>query len=176
MNQTIKDIINRRSVRKFTDEEIDENDLNTIIECGLYAASGSGKQSTKLLVIQDKEIMRKLEILNATSVGRDGESSKSFYGAKMVIVVLADKNSANRQYDGALVMGNMMLAASALGYGSCWINRARESFETEEGKQLLADLHVEGEYEGVGNLILGHVDGEIPQAAERKPGRVIFVK
>ncbi len=176
MKETISDIINRRSIRKFTDEEIDEKDLNTIIECGLYAASGSGKQSTRLLVVQNREVMKRLERLNASCVGRDPETVRNFYGAKMVIVVLADRTSSNRQYDGALVMGNMMLAASALGYGSCWINRARESFETEEGKQLLNELGVEGDYEGVGNLILGRIDGEIPQAAARKENRVIFVK
>ena len=174
MKGTIDDIISRRSIRKFTDEPVKKEDLDKIIECGLYAASGSGKQSTIMLVIQDEEILRRLERLNASVVGQDPDTRRNFYGAHMVIVVLGDASSSNCRYDGSLVMGNLMLAAHALGYGSCWINRARETFQSEEGKQLLKELGVEGNYEGVGNLIIGNIAGEYPEAAPRKDNRVFY--
>ena len=94
----------------------------------------------------------------------------------MVLVVLADKSKSTYLYDGSLVMGNLMQAAHAVGLGSCWINRAKEEFDSEEGKQLLKEWGIEGEYEGVGHCILGYTDGTVPQAAPRKANRVFYVK
>ena len=175
MKSTIEEIISRRSIRKYTDEPVNEDDLNRIIEAGLYAASGSGKQQAIMLVIQDQAMLEKLERMNAEVVGRDPEKVHNFYGAKTVIVVLAPRNNNNSVADGSLVMGNMMLAAHALGLGSCWINRARETFDTEEGKKILQDLEIEGDYIGIGNLIVGHIAGEYPQPAPRKENRVYRV-
>ena len=175
MNQTINDILNRRSIRKYTDEMIKEEDLQTIIEAGLYAASAMGRQAAIMVVVQDPEMLDKLERLNAFVVGRDPDTVKNFYGAKTAIVVLGEKNSPTAVQDGSLIMGNLMLAAHALGLGSCWINRARETFETEEGKEILKGLGIEGEYVGVGNCILGYIDGEYPVARERKENRVFRI-
>ena len=75
------------------------------------------------------------------------EGTDPFYGAPVVLVVLADRSVPTHVYDGSLVMGNLMLAAHELGLGSCWIHRAREEFDTPEGRQILADLGVEGDYE-----------------------------
>ena len=175
MKSTIEEIISRRSIRKYTDEPVNEDDLNRIIESGLYAASGSGKQQAIMLVVQDQAMLEKLERMNAEVVGRDPEKVHNFYGAKTVIVVLAPRNNNNSVADGSLVMGNMMLAAHALGLGSCWINRARETFDTEEGKKILQDLEIEGDYIGIGNLIVGHIAGEYPQPAPRKENRVYRV-
>ena len=128
-----------------------------------------------MVVVQDPAVLDKLERLNASVVGRDPETVKNFYGAKTVIVVLAERNSSTAVQDGSLIIGNLMLAAHALGLGSCWINRARGAFETEEGKQILKDLGIEGDYVGVGNCIIGHIDGEYPTARERKENRVFRI-
>ncbi|MBQ2685719.1 MAG: nitroreductase [Erysipelotrichaceae bacterium] len=168
MNETINSILTRRSIRKFTDQMISKEDLDIILECGKYAASGQGKQSGMMIAVQDPEMIERLERLNAEVVDRDPDKVHNFYGAKTVIVVLARKDVSTHVYDGALVMGNLMLAAHALGIGSCWIHRAKQTFETEEGKAILKELGVEDEYEGIGNCILGYPDGEEPVARERK--------
>jgi nitroreductase len=93
-----------------------------------------------------------------------------------MLIVLAKRDNPNHVYDGSLVMGNLMLAAHALGVGSCWINRARQEFDTEEGKALLRSWGVEGDYEGIGHCALGWPDGDAPQAAPRKENWVYYVK
>ena len=175
MNETINNILTRRSIRKFTDQMVSKEDLDIILECGKYAASGGGKQPGLMIAVQDPAMVERLERLNASSVGRDPDTVHNFYGAKTVIVVLAKKDVATHVCDGALVMGNLMLAAHALGLGSCWINRARETFETEEGKQILKDLGIEEEYEGIGNCILGYPEGDAPVARERKENWVYWI-
>lgn len=175
MNRTIDDLLNRRSIRQYTDEPISEEQLSIILEAGKFAASGQGKQSAIMVVVQDPETVRKLERLNAEVVGRDPETTHSFYGAPAVIIVLADKNVSTHVYDGALVMGNLMNAAHAVGLGTCWIHRARETFETEEGKALLKQWGIEGDYEGIGNCIIGHIAGEYPAAKPRKENWVYRV-
>ena len=79
-----------------------------------------------------------------------------FYGAPELLIVLANKEIPTYVYDGSLVMGNMMNAAADLGVASCWIHRAKEEFESEEGKAILKDLGIEGDYEGIGHLVLGY--------------------
>ena len=175
MNNIIDEMLKRRSIRSYTDEKVSEADLDAILEAGIFAASGMGAQSPIMVAVQDEETINKLERLNAAVVGRDPETTHSFYGAKTVIVVLADKSVSTHVYDGALVMGNMMLAADSLGLGSCWIHRAKETFESEEGKELLKQWGIEGEWEGIGNLIVGHINGEKPAAKERKEGRIFKV-
>ena len=113
--------------------------------------------------------------LNAKAMGM-GEDYDPFYGAPTVLVVLADKTVSTHVYDGSLVMGNLMLAAHALGLGSCWIHRAREEFESEEGKAILKELGIEGEYEGIGHCVLGYADGEYPTAKPRKDGWVYYIE
>ena len=77
-------------------------------------------------------------------------------------------------YDGSLALGNMMLAAHAEGLGSCWIHRAKEVFSTEAGKEILHELGVEGDYEGIGHLAVGYPDGEYPAPPARRDGRVFY--
>ena len=90
----------------------------------------------------------------------------------MILIVLAKKDVATHIYDGSLVMGNLMLAAHTLGIGSCWIHRAKQEFESEEGREILRSLGIDDDWEGIGHCILGYPDGDIPEPAERKTDRV----
>lgn len=174
MNPVLDALKMRRSIRKFQPDIPDQEDLDQIIEAGLYAASGKGMQSSIIVAVTDKELRDRLAEMNR-KIGGWEEGFDPFYGAPAVLIVLADKSSPNHVYDGALTMGNMMLAAHALGLGSCWINRAREEFESEEGKDILRSIGIEGDYEGVGHCIVGCIDGPEPEAKPRKEGRVFYV-
>ena len=170
MNEIIKNIETRRSIRKYKDEMIPQEIIDKIIEAGTYAPTGMNMQSPIIIEVTDKEERDKLSKLNAKIMGREG--TDPFYGAPVVLIVLADKKYPTYIYDGSLVMGNLMLAAHSLGIGSCWIHRAKEEFETEEGKEILKKLGIEGDFEGIGHCILGYVDGEEPSAKPRKENYV----
>ncbi len=174
MNETMNAILKRRSVRKYTAEMPKREDLEQIIEAGLYAASGKGGQSSIIVAITDKGLRDRLMEMNR-KIGGWAEGFDPFYGAPAVLLVLA-KKCPYTVADGSLSMGNMMLAAHALGLGSCWINRAREEFDTEEGKEILRSLGIEGDYEGVGHCVVGYPAGELPKAAPRKDGRVFWAE
>lgn len=173
MNNTINEMINRRSIKKYKSDAIPENILEEIAKAGTYAPTGRNMQSPLILIVTNKEIRDKLSRINAEVMGAD---SDPFYGAPAVLVVLADKSVRTYCYDGTLVLANMMLAAHSLGLGSCWIHRAKETFETDEGKALLKELGIEGEYEGIGNCIVGYPDGEIPKARPRKENYVYHIR
>ena len=175
MNDIIKAMEERRSVRKFKPDMPRREDLKAIIEAGLYAASAMGKQSAIAVAVTNRELRDRISDDNR-KIGGWGEGFDPFYGAPAILIVLAPKNWPNRVYDGSLMMGNMMLAAHSLGLGSIWIHRAREEFETDAGRKLLADLGIEGEWEGVGHCAVGYADGELPPAAERRAGRVFWVE
>ena len=145
---------------------IPEDVLDKILEAGTYAPSGMNKQSSIIVAVTDKEVRDKISKLNAKVMGR--EDIDPFYGAPVVLVVLADKNIPTYIYDGSLVMSNLMHAAHSLNIGSCWIHRAKEVFETEEGKEILKSLGIEGNYEGIGNCVLGYADCIEPKASPRK--------
>ena len=168
-------LLNRRSVRRYRPELPAREDLEKIAEAGLYAASGKGMQTVKIVIVTKPELIATLREWNRVIGGWD-EGVDPFYGAPALLLVLADRASPNHVYDGALAMGNMMLAAHALGLGSCWINRARQEFDSDEGKALLASLGVEGDLEGIGHCIVGFPDGPAPKAAPRKPGRVVWAE
>ena len=175
MNEIIKAMEERRSIRKFKPEMPKKEDLQQIVEAGLYAANGMGRQATITVAVTNKELRDKLSAINCKIGGWD-EGIDPFYGAPAILIVLAEKDWRNRVYDGSLVMGNMMLAAHSLGLGSIWIHRAKEEFEMPEYQQLLNELGVEGEWEGIGHCAVGYIDGEMPEAAERKPNRVFWVE
>lgn len=160
----------RRSVRAYLPNAVPEEKLERILRAGLYAASGMGRQSAMILCVTDKALRDRLMRMNAAVMG--APEKDPFYGAPCVLVVLADRSIPTAVYDGSLVLGNMMLAAHAEGLGSCWIHRAREEFDSDEGKAILRDLGVEGDYEGVGHLIVGYADGAEPEAKPRREGRV----
>lgn len=175
MNEIIRAMEERRSIRKFKPDMPEKKDLEQIIEAGLYAANGMGKQAVITVAVTNKSIRDKISAANC-KIGGWEDGFDPFYGAPVILVVLADKNWANRVYDGSLVMGNMMLAAHSLGLGSIWIHRAKEEFETGEWQGFLSDIGVEGEWEGIGHCAVGYIDGEIPKAAKRKDGRVFWVE
>lgn len=173
MNQTISDLVTRRSVRAFRSEPIPQEVLEQILEAGTYAPTGMGRQSPIILAVTNRELRDRLSAMNAKIMGVEGDP---FYGAPVVLVVLADQQIATHVYDGTLVMGNLMLAAHALGVGSCWIHRAKEEFQSPEGKAILKDLGIQGAYEGIGHCILGYPEGTVPQAAPRKDGYIYYVR
>lgn len=169
----LQNLRERRSIRRYKADMLPREVIETIAEAGTYAPTGKNQQSPIIVAVTNKELRDKMSALNAKVLGSE---SDPFYGAPVVLVVLADRANANHVYDGSLVMGNLMLAAHALGIGSCWINRAREVYDTPEGKEILASLGIEGDYEGVGNCILGYIDGEVPVAGPRKENYVYFVE
>ena len=175
MNEIIKAMKERRSIRKFKSEMPEKADLEQIVEAGLYAASGMGKQATKIIVVTDKKLRDKIMEMNRKVGGWD-EGFDPFYGAPAMLIVLSEKDWRNKVYDGSLVMGNLMLAAHSLGFGSIWIHRAKEEFESDEGKEILKQLDIEGEWEGIGHCAVGYMDGELPKPAPRKEGRVVWAE
>ena len=175
MNDIIKAMVERRSTRKYKPDEVSGEDVNTVIEAGLYAASGRGYQGVKIIAVTDKELRNRISEENR-KIGGWAEGFDPFYGAPVILIVIADKSRPTFLYDGSLVLGNMMHAAHSLGLGSCWIHRAKEEFESDFGKEILERLSIEGEWEGIGHCALGYADGELPKAPERKPDRVYYVK
>ena len=167
-------IINRRSVRKYKTDMIPRDIIERIVEAGTYAANGRGHQASIILAVTNKELRDRLSEMNRKIGGWD-EGFDPFYGAPVVLVVLAEKDWPTHVYDGSLVMGNLMLAAHTEGIGSCWIHRAKEVFDSEEGKELKKQWGVPEEYIGVGHCVLGYRDCEYPTAKPRKDGFVIRV-
>ena len=165
MNETLKTLMERRSCRSYKSDPVPAEILDQILEAGTFAATGMGKQSPIMIAVTDQKVRDRLSRMNADVMGANNDP---FYGAPTVIVVLADKAVPTYLYDGSLVMGNLMNAAHSLGIASCWIHRAKEEFDSEEGKAILKDLGIEGDYEGIGHCILGYADGEIRPAALRK--------
>lgn len=174
MSETMQTILTRRSIRKYRPDPVPEDILNEIIKAGTYAATGRGAQSPIIIAVTNKELRDKLSNMNAEIMGTP--NIDPFYGAPVVLIVLADKTRPTYLYDGSLVMGNLMLAAHDLGIGSCWIHRAKEEFECPEGKEILKSLGIEGEYEGIGHCILGYADGPEPEAKPRKDSYVYYAK
>ena len=172
MSDVLETIKSRRSIRKYKSDMVPQDKLEKIIEAGTYAATGMGKQSPIIVAVTNKELRDKLSAMNAKIMGTNTDP---FYGAPVVLIVLADKSRPTYLYDGSLVMGNLMLEAEAQGIGSCWIHRAKEEFESE-GKEILKSLGIEGDYEGIGHCVLGFADGPAPKAAPRKDSYVYYVK
>jgi nitroreductase len=172
---TLEDIKTRRSIRSYKPEQISDEQLGQILEAGTWAPTGGGSQSPVIVAVQNKAVIDKLQKLNAEVL--KNPEAKPFYGAPTVVAVLVDKAKPTPVEDGSLVLGNLQNAAWAVGVDSCWIHRAKEVFESEEGKALLKEWNLDSDtYLGVGFCLLGYADGPRPKPAPRKEGYVIKVK
>ncbi len=163
----------RRSCRNFKPGPIPEDVLNKILEAGTFAATGRGFQSPIMIAVTNKELRDKLSKINGEILGTTNDP---FYGAPTVVIVLADKSKPTYLYDGSLVIGNLMLAATACGVASCWIHRAKEEFERPEGKEILQQLGITGDYEGIGHCVLGYPAAPLPAPAPRKENYVYRIE
>lgn len=172
MNNILQAMKERRSIRNYKSEMPPKNLIDDVIEAGLFAASGRNRQGVVIAAVTDKKLRDKLSEMNRKIGGWD-EGFDPFYGAPAVLVVLGDKTVPTYLYDGSLVMGNLMLAAHSAGLGSCWIHRAKEEFESDEGKAVLKELGIEGDFEGIGHCVLGFPNEE-KDIIERKPNRVFY--
>ena len=172
MIDAMQNLLNRRSIRKYTDRQVPDELLDQVLEAGIYAPSGMNTQVAMVVAVRDKQTRDQLSRMNAQVLGTE---SDPFYGAPCVIVVLADPDRYKCWVeDGSLVMGNLMNAAHALGLGSCWVNRARQMFDTEEGKELLKKWGLPENLRGIGNCILGY-PAETPEARPRAEGRIVKI-
>lgn len=170
-NETLNTIKTRRSCRAYKPEQITEEELNAVLEAGTWAPTAKGCQNAKIIVVQDADTRAELTRMNAAVMGVTGRDP--MYGAPTILIVLG--TGANAVQDASLVMGNLMLAAASLGLGSCWINRAKEEFESEEGKALLKKWGIEGDWVGVGHCILGYPAADPKPAAPRKADYIVKV-
>ncbi len=175
MSEVLKAIKERVSCKEFTPEMPAKELLEQIAEAGICAPSGMNKQAAKVIVITDKEVRDQLEDMNRRALNMPPDATP-FYGAPVVAVIVANKAVPTYIYDGSLVAENMLLAAEAVGLGGCWIHRAKPEFEMEEGKALLAKLGIEGDWEGIANIILGYRADEKPAPKDRIPDRIYFVE
>lgn len=172
-NEVLKCLEERRSVRSYQSRQVEEDALNAILRAGTYAATGMGRQSPLMIVVQDPPTLEILRRMNGEIMGRP--DTDPFYGAPTVVIVLADRSVSTCVEDGSLVIGNLMNAAHAVGVDSCWIHRARQEFDSEEGKVLLRKWGVTGDYIGVGHCILGYRNGDAPAARPRKENYIVRI-
>lgn len=172
MNQIIDCLTTRRSVKNYAPQQVEKEKLDAVLLAGTYAANGMGKQAGKIVVLQNADEIAQLEQMNAAVMGASG--AHPFYGAPTVLVVLADSRVNTCVEDGALVIGNLMNAAHSLGLGSCWVHRAREEFQTEEGKRLLKKWGVDEHYIGVGHCLLGYAAADPQPAKPRREDFIVF--
>jgi len=173
MNEVVRVLKERRSIRKYQEKQITEGELNTILECGVHAPSGKNKQSSLIVVIQNRELISKIAKINGSFVNKVGLNP--FYDAPTLIIVFGDKNISTYKEDGSAIITNMINAAYSIGVSSCWIHRAKETFETDEGKKMMEEWGISSDYEGIGNCVLGYADCEIPKPFPRKDNYIIRV-
>ena len=174
MSELTKIIRERRSIRKFKPDMVSKDLINEIIEAGIYAASGRGKQASVVIAVTNKELRDRISDENRR-IGGWEEGFDPFYGAPVILIVIADREIPTAVYDGSLTLGNMMLKAHELGLGTCWIHRAKEEFDSGFGKDILAELGIKGDFEGVGHLALGYADCALPDIPERNDNRIFYI-
>lgn len=174
MNEVLKTLETRRSCRSFKPDMINDEDLAAIIKAGTYAPTGMGKQSPIIIAVKDKALRDEIAEENR-KIGGWGEGFDPFYGAPVILIVLAKKDIVTHVYDGALVMGNLMNAAESLGIASIWIHRAKEEFESDFGKKILERLGITDEYEGIGHCALGYATQPVADPVPRKADYVYYI-
>ncbi|MDY4534259.1 MAG: nitroreductase [Tractidigestivibacter sp.] len=174
MNEVEKCIRERRSTPRFKSDPVDRELIERVIEAGLWAPSGMGRQSPIIVAVTNRALRDELAEENRRIMGAP-QGTDPFYGAPVVLAVLAGASAPTRVYDGSATIENMLLAAQSLGLGGHWIHRAKEEFEEPRFRGLLARLGVEGDFEGIGHVVVGYPDAEKPQPA-RKGGRVFWAE
>ena len=172
MNEALQNLMTRRSIRSYQPKQVEKELLEQVLQAGIYAPTGGGRQTPVIVAVQDEKTVQQLSRMNAAIMGA---KSDPFYGAPTVLVVLAERSRGTYLLDGASVITTLLNAAHAVGLGSCWIHRAKEEFESEEGKALLKQWGIEGDFEGVGHVILGYPAGEAPEPAPRKANYIVRV-
>ena len=173
MNEAYRNLLERRSIRSYADRPVPDQVLDAVLQAGIHAPSGMNTQGVRLVAVRDPETVAYLSKLNAAVMNATHDP---FYGASCVVIVLADPEIYGGWVeDGALALGNMMNAAHALGLGSCWIHRAKQVFDSPEGKELLEKWGLPTHLRGVGNCILGYPACDHPAPAPRKDGRIVKV-
>lgn len=171
----LTDIIKkRRSIRKFKSDSVPKELIDKVIEAGVYAASGRGKQAPVVIAVTNPELREKIVKANS-KIGGWAEDFDPFYNAPVILIVIADSQVSTAVYDGSLTLGNMMLKAHELGLGSCWIHRAKQEFESELGQEILSMIGLEGNFEGIGHLALGYPDVEVTDIPEIKENRIFYI-
>ncbi|WP_109736073.1 MULTISPECIES: nitroreductase [unclassified Fibrobacter] len=179
MNETLMTLETRRSCRKFKPDMITDEELEAVLRAGTFAPSGKNQQSSIIIAVTNKEVRDQIAEENR-KIGGWEEGFDPFYGAPVILIVIADRdaNNASGTYinDGSLVMGNLMNAAASIGLGSVWIHRARQEFDSEFGKALLEKLGIKGNYEGIGHVALGYRQTPEPKALARKENYVYYIK
>lgn len=173
MNEALQNLLTRRSVRAYLPKQVEESLLEQVLEAGTYAPTGGGRQAPVIVAVQNPETVRQLSRMNAAVNGAKGDP---FYGAPTVLVVLAERTRGTYLLDGASVMTTLLNAAHAVGLASCWVHRAKEEFESAEGKALLKQWGIEGDFEGIGHVILGYAAEAPAEPAPRKENYVYRVK
>ncbi|MCC8073188.1 MAG: nitroreductase [Clostridiales bacterium] len=172
-NITIKDLKTRRSVRSFSDKPVEEKKLDAILEAATYAPTGMGSQSPVIVLVKTQETLKKISKMNADIIGRDVDP---FYGAPCVAIVFGNKSASPTWFeDACLVAGNLLNAAHAVGVDSCYVYRAKQVFESEEGIALLKEWGLDENYVGVANCVLGYGNAEVPQPKPRKADYIKIV-
>lgn len=174
METTLKDLESRRSIRAYRTEQVSDEQLEKIMRAATYAPTGMGRQSPKIVVVQNPEVLARIERMNAAVMGRpDGHP---FYGAPTVAIVFADSTIGTYLADGNLVIGNLLNAAHAVGVDSCYIYRAKEVFASDEGKELMKEWGLDEKYVGIGNCLLGYAAAEAAAPAPRKDDYIVYVR
>lgn len=155
----MNEIIEKRcSCKKYLPKKVEQEKVDEVIKAGLKAPSGKGSQNGIIIEITDEKTIEELAKLNA-KIGGFPSNVNPFYGSKCVLLV-AVKNCNTAIYDGSCMIENMLLEATDLGLGSCWIHRAKEEIESKEGKEILSSLPLDlNDYIGVGHVLLGYPDG-----------------
>ncbi|MDP3448180.1 MAG: nitroreductase [Eubacteriales bacterium] len=172
MNETLNNLKTRRSIRSFLPKQVDKAILEQVLEAGTYAPTGGGQQVPVIVAVQDEATVKQLSRMNAAV---NGNKSDPFYGAPTVLVVLAERSRGTFLLDGAAVITTLLNAAHASGLGSCWIHRAKEMFESDEGMALLRQWGIEGDFEGIGQVVLGYPAAPAPEPAARKENYIVRV-
>ena len=173
MNETLKNLNTRRSVRAYQPKPVEESLLEQVLEAGTFAPTGGGRQTPVIVAVSNPETVKQLSRMNAAV---NGAKSDPFYGAPAVLVVLAERSRGTYLLDGAAVITTLLNAAHALGLGSCWVHRAKEEFESEEGKALLRKWGIQGDYEGIGHVVLGYAAETPAEPAPRKADYIVRVR